>query len=104
MSTLADDSVSGLGVPAICRRKVTATFGGGRLTSDGGVLLLAQAERATGIAGRLAGSSADPRDQSRIVRDLDDILRAQNLGSPAAMRMPTISIICDRIRALSWRR
>ncbi|MFC4594562.1 hypothetical protein ACFO3E_10235, partial [Sphingobium tyrosinilyticum] len=35
--------------PAIHRKKVTAAFDGGRLTSDGGVLLLAQAERTMGI-------------------------------------------------------
>ena len=52
---MVDDSVVGFGFPAICRKKVTAGFDGGRLTSDGGVLLLAQAERAMGIAGRLAG-------------------------------------------------
>jgi hypothetical protein len=59
---------------------VTAAFDGERLTSDGGVLLLAQTERAMGIARRLAGCIADPRDQSRVVRDLDDILRAQILA------------------------
>jgi hypothetical protein len=48
--------------PEIHRRKVTAAFDGGRLTSDGGVLLLAQAERQLGIASRLAGCIADPRD------------------------------------------
>ena len=61
---MVDDSVAGFGFPAICRKRVTAAFYGGRLTSDGGVLLLAQAERAMGIAGRLAGCIADPRDQS----------------------------------------
>ena len=48
------DSVVPFGFPAICRKKVTAAFDGGRLTSDGGVLLLAQAERRMGIAERLA--------------------------------------------------
>jgi len=38
---MAEDSVAGFGFPAICRKKVTAAFDGGRLTSDGGVLLLA---------------------------------------------------------------
>ncbi len=58
---MAEDS-AGLGFPAICRKKVTATFDGRRLTSDGGVLLLqmGQAERAMGITGRLAGCIVDP--------------------------------------------
>ncbi len=77
---MAKGSVAGFGFPAICRKKVTAAFDGGRLTSDGGVLLLAQAERAMGIAGRLAGCIADPRDQSRVVHGLTDILRARMLA------------------------
>lgn len=32
-------------LPAEGRKKVTAAFDGGRITSDGGVMLLAQAER-----------------------------------------------------------
>ena len=74
------DSVVPFGFPAICRKKVTAAFDGGRLTSDGGVLLLAQAERRMGIAGHLANCIADPRDQSRVVHGLGDILRARMLA------------------------
>lgn len=77
---MADDSLLGFSFPAICRKKMTATFDGGRLTSDGGVLLLAQAERQLGIAERLAACISDPRDQSRVVHDLDDILRARMLA------------------------
>jgi hypothetical protein len=75
-----DDSAPGFSFPAICRKKVTAAFDGGRLTSDGGVLLLAQAERRLGIAERLAACIADPRDQARVVHDLGDILRARMLA------------------------
>ncbi|AOF97416.1 IS1380 family transposase [Sphingobium sp. RAC03] len=77
---MADDSLLGFSFPAICRKKMTAAFDGGRLTSDGGVLLLAQAERQLGIAERLAACICDPRDQSRVVHDLDDILRARMLA------------------------
>ena len=77
---MAEDSAPRVLFPAICRKKVTAAFDGGRLTSDGGVLLLAQAERQLGLAERLAACIADPRDQSRIVHDLDDILRARMLA------------------------
>ncbi len=41
-------------LPAVARKKVSAAFDGGRITSDGGVMLLAQAERQLGIADRLA--------------------------------------------------
>lgn len=74
------DSAPGFSFPAICRKKVTAAFDGGRLTSDGGVLLLAQAERQLGLAKRFAGCIADPRDPGRIVHDLGDILRARMLA------------------------
>lgn len=77
---MADDSAPRFSFPAICREKVTAAFDGRRLTSDGGVLLLAQAERRLGIAERLAACIADPRDQSRVVHDLGDILRARMLA------------------------
>ncbi len=77
---MTDDSAPSFSFPAICRKKVTAAFDGGRLTSDGGVLLLAQAERRLGLADRLAACIADPRDQSRVIHDLDDILRARMLA------------------------
>ena len=77
---MLDHSVTGFGFPAICRKKVTAAFDGGRLTSDGGVLLLAQAERRTGIAGRLASCIADPRDQGRVIHGVADILQARILA------------------------
>ena len=77
---MLDDSVVAFGFPAIGRKKVTAAFDGGRLTSDGGVLLLGQAERRMGIAGHLASCIADPRDQSRVVHGLGDILRARMLA------------------------
>ena len=75
-----EDSAFRMSFPAIGRKKITAAFDGGRLTSDGGVLLLAQAERAMGICQQLAGCIADPRDPSRVVHRLDDILRARVLA------------------------
>lgn len=72
-----DDIASSFGFPAVGRKKITAAFDGGRLTSDGGVLLLAQAERAMGICRRLAACIADPRDPARVTHRLDDILRAR---------------------------
>jgi hypothetical protein len=49
------DSAAGFSFPALRGKKLTAAFDGGRLTSDGGVLVLAQAERMMGICGRLTG-------------------------------------------------
>ncbi len=50
------------GFPAIERKKVVAAFDGGRITSDGGVLLLGAVERQLGIADTLAPLIADPRN------------------------------------------
>lgn len=75
-----DDTTERFGFPAIRRKKVTAAFDGGRLTSDGGVLLLAAAERRSGIAERLATLIADPRDPLLVTHSVADILRARILA------------------------
>ncbi len=74
------DSAAVISFPAVSRKKVAGAFDGGRLTSDGGVLLLAQAERAMGVCRQLAACIADPRDPSRVTHKLDDILRARILA------------------------
>jgi len=66
--------------PAVARKKLRAAFDGGRLTSDAGVMLLAQAERRLGLADRLAGLFADPRDPLRTIHSLASILRARILA------------------------
>lgn len=71
---MSDDSAPCFVFPAICAKKVTAAFDGGWLTSDGGVLLLAQAERRLRLATALARRIADRRDQSRVGHGVDDIL------------------------------
>ena len=48
--------------PAVGRKAVTAAFDGGRLTSDGGVMLLSMAERRLGIAENLAALIHDGVD------------------------------------------
>jgi hypothetical protein len=57
-----DDTLLSVPYPAIARKKVTAAFDGGRLSSDSGVMLLSLAERRRGIAKALAALIADPRD------------------------------------------
>src|SRR6202521_6105200 len=74
---MTDDSLLPFCFPAIGRKKVTAAFDGGRLSSDGGVMLLAQAERRLGIAERLAAVIPDSRDPERVTHLLPDILRAR---------------------------
>ncbi len=67
-------------LPSVGRKKLTAAFDGGRLTSDGGVMLLSLAERRLGVADKLASRIADPRDPARIIHKLPDILRARILA------------------------
>jgi hypothetical protein len=77
---MADDSLLPFPLPSVERKKVTAAFDGGRLSSDGGVMLLALAERRIGIAERLAAAITDRRDPTRVVHALPDILRARILA------------------------
>jgi len=72
-----DDNSLPFAFPAVERKKVTAAFDGGRLSSDGGVMLLSQAERRLGLAERLAAVIPDERDASRVIHRLPDILRAR---------------------------
>src|SRR3984893_610593 len=67
-------------LPAVARKKVSAAFDGGRIASDGGVMLLAHAERRLAIADQLARVIPDGRDADRVVHLLPDILRARILA------------------------
>ena len=75
-----DDTIESFGFPAVQRKKITAAFDGGRITSDGGVMLLAAAERRLGIAQRLASLIADPRNPRLITHSVLDIFRARMLA------------------------
>lgn len=66
--------------PAVGRKKLTAAFDGGRITSDGGVMLLGAVERQLGIADRLARLIPDPRNPLFVTHSIDDILRARILA------------------------
>src|SRR5260370_39196962 len=72
---MIDDSLLPFSFPAVERKKVTAAFDGGRITSDGGVMLLAQAERQLGIAEQLSRVIPDERDLDLIIHLPPDILR-----------------------------
>src|SRR5215510_11343760 len=73
---MTDGNQLSFNLPLVSRKKVTASFDGGRLSSDAGVMLLALADRRRGIANTLAALIADPRDPSHITHTVADVLRA----------------------------
>jgi hypothetical protein len=73
------------GLPAVAGKPVHVGFDNGRLTSDGGILLLAAIEQRLKIAERLAACIEDPRDPERVGRD-----------DPLLSRAP----VCQSLRAL----
>ena len=77
---MSDDSLLPFHFPAIQRKKVVAAFDGGRITSDGGVMLLAGVERQIGIAKTLAALIPDPRFQPMVTHSFEDMVRARMLA------------------------
>ena len=77
---MSEDTLLAFDFPAVGRKKITAAFDGGRMTSDGGVLLLAAVERRIGIARTLAPLIADPRNPLLVTHSVADILRARMLA------------------------
>ena len=66
--------------PAVKKRKVTASFSGGEVSSDGGILWLRQADRQVGLTQALAGVLPDPRNPERIVHPLRTFIRQRVYG------------------------
>ena len=77
MAAMTDDTIPLFSFPALQGKKVTAAFDGGRMSSDGGVMLLSLAERRLGVAERLARCIPDRRDRSRIAHTIADMIRAR---------------------------
>src|SRR5271166_3941285 len=77
---MTDDSPLTFCLPAVSRKKVTAAFDGGRLSSDSGVILLSLAGRRRAIARTLAALIDDPRDPAHITHTVEDVLSARMLA------------------------
>jgi hypothetical protein len=77
---MVEDNLLPFSFPAVERKKITAAFDGGRITSDGGVMLLAAVEKELGIAERLAPLITDPRNPLLVTHRVADILRARMLA------------------------
>jgi hypothetical protein len=59
---MVEDTLLPFSLSSVQRKKITAAFDGGRMTSDGGVMLLAAIEKPLGIAAKLAALITDPRN------------------------------------------
>jgi hypothetical protein len=77
---MVEDTLLPFSLPSVQRKKVTAAFDGGRITSDGGVMLLAAIETSMGIAAKLAPLIADRRNPLLVTHGVADILRARMLA------------------------
>ena len=78
-------------LPAVQRKKVTADFEGGPISSDGGLVLLREAERRLALADALAGCIREWRDPARTVHPL-----------PAMLRFRMFAIACGYEDADDW--
>ena len=63
------------GLSSVAGKSVVAKFDGGRLSSDGGILVLREVEQRLGVADRLAACIDDPRAADQITHSLADIIR-----------------------------
>jgi hypothetical protein len=107
MPTDADDSLLPFILPSIGKKKVSAAFDAGQISSDGGVLLLAGADKRLGLIDRLAALIPDHRDPTLITHTMSDILRARTFaiacGYPDADDLddlrtdPAFKLACGRL-------
>ena len=61
-------------------QKVQADFAGGTLTSDGGGLLLREADRQLGLIDALSGCLGDPRDPAKVIHEQRTMLAQRIFG------------------------
>ena len=80
---MTDDSLVLFDLPAVRRKNVSTAFDDGLISSNGGLVLLREAERSLGLAERLVGCTRDRRN------------RALAAHSPSAMvRFRMLAIAC----------
>lgn len=63
------------GLSPVEGKAVVARFDGGRLSSDGGLLVLREIEQRLKVADRLAACIDDPRDSGSTLHTVADIIR-----------------------------
>jgi hypothetical protein len=76
-AAMTDDMPLPFDLPAVRRKKLTVDFEGGNQSSNGGLLLLLQAERKLGVCRRLSGAMPDRRDPDRIRHVMFEMVMAR---------------------------
>src|SRR5512144_2157457 len=76
---MVDSSLPLPGLSPIEGKEIVARFDGGRLSSDGGLLVLREIEQRLNVADRLAACIDDPRDPGSTVHPVADIIRFRML-------------------------
>src|ERR1700688_200284 len=76
---MSDDTTLPFWFPAVRGKKLTAAFDGGRLSSNGGVMLLTAAARRMGIAEKLAGGIVADSDDGILIRVARRVLDQHHL-------------------------
>jgi hypothetical protein len=74
---MTDDKCPSFSFPAVSRKKISAAFDGGLLTSNSGVMLLAPVDRRMELAKKIAALLVDRRNPLLITHTAEDILRAR---------------------------
>ena len=85
------------GLSPVGGKTISATFDGGKLSSNGGVLILREIERKLGLAAVLSRHIPDDRDRTRITHSYSDMTRGGCSRLPAATRTATTLMCCAAI-------
>src|SRR5712692_3719808 len=91
---MSEDIPLPFNLPAVAHKSFSAAFDGGRITSDGGVMLLAQAERRLWY--RRPTRPGDPR------RDTDRVVHCCSMFSAPPGATITGNLASPRSRRWSW--
>ena len=91
------------GLSPVQGKVVVARFDGGRLSSEGGLLVLREVERRLGLADRLALCLKDPRAPEKVVHGLAEIIRFRMLMIAAGYEDGNDADTCAAIRCSRWR-
>ena len=108
---VTDCTSSTVSFPGCRRRRVEADFGGGDITSCGGVLLLRQSDRLSGLTSAVARRLSDRRQRGKVVHDFAALLRQrvyalalgwEDVNDHGALRHdPALQTAADRDRDLA---